>query len=106
MIPTIPFFRKPQKVAKLSDDERQILERFLTPDIMLYNYFRFIGSSLSKSKFSFNARSLQFSRRFEERIAAYGTERMKQDVAKLKDLNEKLREDCVIEESDRYGNKN
>ena len=71
--------RKSSKVSNINSKSRKLLETWLEADYKLYNHF------VTKLK---------------GLIEQYGSDNMRRDVEKLKKLNEKLKQDCVLEVAD------
>jgi hypothetical protein len=76
--------RKPEMKAEagqqLNEEDRRILAEFLALDVAIYNYFK---------------------RRFEERMSQFNSEdeqRMEKQLRLLQQANEKVKEDCVIQQ--------
>ena len=68
--------RKSSAVEKLSQKARDILREWLWADQMLYDFFR---------------------EEFKRKIHSYGLDRMEKDIRQLRELNAKVKSECVLE---------
>lgn len=71
--------RTASKVNNITLESREALTRWLSDDFKLYNHFE---------------------RKFKEAVESYGKEELEADVARLQELNNQLRDDCVLDVGD------
>ena len=70
---------KAEAGQQLDEEDRRILAEFLALDVTIYNYFK---------------------RRFEERLAQFNAQdekTMEKELRLLQEVNDKVKEDCVIQ---------
>ena len=67
--------RKPERVIKLDDSERETLRKWLNVDNLIYDYF---------------------SKRFDEKIKLFDPAYIEQQVKRLRELNEEVQNRCVV----------
>jgi len=71
--------RKANKVSNITVAAKESLTKWLEADFQLYRHFE---------------------QKYQEEVESYGTEKLTADVAKLRQLNKQLMDDCVLEVAD------